>query len=147
MCEIANPSGVSSTLCINPFIHGEVGKRQQVCCISFDVFREIYFFLRYYRLETFIVFIVCLQFVVIYNFFQKICEDYVRVLVFTTFLSKQVNFAKNTRYIVDKVIFQNVLIQQINSFHAAGLLLYPLKLSVNFQFSDVFKGYRETPVA
>ena len=35
----------------------------------------------------------------------------------------------------------------INSFHATVLFLYPLKISENFWFSDVFRGYRKRPVA
>ena len=31
----------------------------------------------------------------------------------------------------------------INSFHATGLFLYPLKATENLWFSDVFRGYRE----
>ena len=36
------------------------------------------------------------------------------------FLSKQEHFAKNPWYFLDKVICQNVPIQQINSFQAMG---------------------------
>ena len=34
----------------------------------------------------------------------------------------------------------------INSFHATGLFIYPLKTSEN-QFSDVFRGYRKESAA
>ena len=36
--------------------------------------------------------------------------------------------------------------ESINSFHGTGLFLYPLKISENQRFSDVFKGYRKRPV-
>ena len=31
----------------------------------------------------------------------------------------------------------------LNPFHTTGLLLYPLKTSVNYRFFNVFGGYRE----
>ena len=34
----------------------------------------------------------------------------------------------------------------LSTFHATGLLLYPLKTSENLWFSDVFRGYRKGPV-
>ena len=33
------------------------------------------------------------------------------------------------------------------TFHATGLFRYPLKTSENLWFSDVFRGYRNRPVA
>ena len=39
------------------------------------------------------------------------------------------------------------LIVLLNPFHSIGLFLYLLKTSVNFWFFDVFRGYREIPVA
>ena len=33
----------------------------------------------------------------------------------------------------------------INSFHATGLFLYPLKTQRNTRFSDIFRGYRRRP--
>ena len=41
----------------------------------------------------------------------------------------------------------NIGLKQINSFHATGLFLYPLNISENFRFFDVFRGYRKRPVA
>ena len=35
----------------------------------------------------------------------------------------------------------------IKPFHATDLFLYPLKISKNLWFSDVFKGYRKRSVA
>ena len=35
----------------------------------------------------------------------------------------------------------------INPLHITGLFLYPLKRSENQRFSDVFMGYRKSPVA
>ena len=35
----------------------------------------------------------------------------------------------------------------MNSFHAIGLFLFPLKTSENQRFSDVFRGYRKQRVA
>ena len=35
----------------------------------------------------------------------------------------------------------------VNTFHATGLFLYPLKTSENLWFSDVFEGYRKRLVA
>ena len=35
---------------------------------------------------------------------------------------------------------------KVKSFHATGLFLYALKTE-NQRFSDVFKGYRKSPVA
>ena len=35
----------------------------------------------------------------------------------------------------------------VNPFHTAGLFLYPLKISENLSFSDVFSGHRKGPVA
>ena len=33
-----------------------------------------------------------------------------------------------------------------NLFLATGLFLYPMKISENFWFSDIFRGYRNRPV-
>ena len=44
-------------------------------------------------------------------------------------------------------VFQPILLQILNSFYAAGLFLCPLKTSGNKRFSDIFRGYRKTPVA
>ena len=35
----------------------------------------------------------------------------------------------------------------LNPFHATGLFRYPLKISENLWFSDVFREYRKRPVA
>ena len=37
--------------------------------------------------------------------------------------------------------------QVINPFYTTGLFLYPLKISENLCFSDVFRGYRKRSVA
>ena len=36
------------------------------------------------------------------------------------------------------------IMTQINRLHATGLFLYPLTVSENVWFSDLFKGYRKT---
>ena len=36
---------------------------------------------------------------------------------------------------------------RVNLFHASGLYPYPLKISENWRFCDVFSGYRKRPVA
>ena len=38
------------------------------------------------------------------------------------------------------------LCSAFNPFHATGLFQYPMKTSVKFRFSDVFRGYRKRPV-
>ena len=43
--------------------------------------------------------------------------------------------------------FLPIQLQFINPFHATGLFRYPLKISQNQMFSDVFRGYRKRPVA
>ena len=39
--------------------------------------------------------------------------------------------------------FRNHLVFKL--FHAIGLIQYPLKISENLWFSDVFRGYRKYP--
>ena len=42
---------------------------------------------------------------------------------------------------------QNLWNILFNPFHAIGLVLYPLKTSKNFWFSDLFRGYGKRLVA
>ena len=42
---------------------------------------------------------------------------------------------------------KSVVDQTINSSHATGLLLYPLKTPENLLFYDIFRGYRKRSVA
>ena len=42
---------------------------------------------------------------------------------------------------------EKVIEEDINPFHAAGLFLHPSKTSESQRFSDVFRGYRNRPLA
>ena len=44
-------------------------------------------------------------------------------------------------------ILQNIPVQHSNPFHAIDLFIYPLKISENLWYSDVFRDYKKRPVA
>ena len=48
----------------------------------------------------------------------------------------------NITYVLKKLAFLKVLLK-VNPFHASAFFLYPLKITENLSFSDVFRRHRK----